>query len=593
MLFRCLLILGLLLATPALALDNGVARTPPMGWNSYSTCNVQPSERVIREVADALVNSGLRDAGYVYVCIDDGWLDSPLEVDGRMKPVAAFPNGIKPLADYLHGQGLKLGLYHTVKGSVAGRQPGIGPNRPQHAQLHAQQMADWGVDFVKLDFLSQTSDVLLFRDALQRTGRPIVLSLSYFAGTPGMQWQANLWRTNRDTSGSYEAIRKSIDTVVGKEFFAGPGGWNDPDVLQVGVRYGGVDAKGRPTGMTLDENVTHFSLWCMAAAPLVVGADIRRLPPEIRAVLCNKEAIAINQDPLGLQGFPVVQAPDRQIWSRRLADGVAVLLWNTSETPRDISVNWQELFLQPGKMQVRDLWQHADLGEFTTRFTAEKVPPHGVRMLKLTGGVPLAPRRVMPLHEGVKLAMDVRGEQTWKGPWGEFTFTPRLRNMDGSYWENAFYQGAGRYGVVWLNGQYRRFEAIAGVLPKNTPRGHVEIWGDAGKVLFRSAPMTANTRPLPLQVDVTGQHWMAILFVEDTGGNRTEFLLSNACLVTDAAPADWPPRAAATGPAPEPEADYSWLWYYVGLPLGGGLLLVLLVVWWAWSVRRAASRSRR
>jgi len=372
------------------ASDNGLAMTPPMGWNSWNkfACNV--SEDLIKSMADAMVSSGMKDAGYQYIVIDDCWQVSR---DGNGKIVAdpqRFPSGIKALADYIHSRGLKFGLYSDAGTKTCAGRPGS----RGHEFQDAHQYAAWGVDYLKYDWCNTGKEnaeaaYTTMRDALLASGRPIVFSLCEWGTSKPWLWAkdvGNLWRTTGDISDRWAGKIKwpdgsccsngmldILDLQVGLEAFSGPGHWNDPDMLEVGNG-----------GMTATEYRSHFSFWCLLAAPLIAGNDLKNMTPEIKEILTNKEVIAVNQDPLGQQGRRIRKNGDLEVWARPLKNGNrAVILFNRGGGEAEISVSWEELdYPTHLTAAVRDLWAHQDLGKFTGKFAA-KVPSHGVVMLKV------------------------------------------------------------------------------------------------------------------------------------------------------------------------------------------------------------------
>jgi len=380
-----LALLGLA-GAPSPRLDNGVARTPPMGWNSWNHFGCDVSAQLIRETADAMAANGLRDAGYQYVVIDDCW---QVARDARGRLVAdslRFPGGMKPLADYVHARGLKFGLY-----TDAGRRTCQGrPGTYGSEDLDARTFAEWGVDYVKEDWcyaegLDAPTQYAKFRDALARAGRPIVFSLCEWGSAAPWEWgpaTGNLWRTTGDIEDTWNSMLALLDISGQHASAARPGAWNDPDMLEVGNG-----------GMTDDEYRAHFSLWVIMAAPLMAGNDVRALSPATRDILTNREVIAIDQDSLGVQGTLVSErTPELQVWMKPLKDGGrAVVLLNRSALQTVISASWWRLRIS-GPARVRDLWTHADLGAFTERFSAT-VPAHGVVMVRVTPGAAPPPGR--------------------------------------------------------------------------------------------------------------------------------------------------------------------------------------------------------
>jgi alpha-galactosidase len=368
------------------ALNNGLALTPPMGWNSWNKFGCKIEEKIVREIADAMVSTGMRDAGYQFIVIDDCWQvdrDSKgtIIVDGK-----AFPSGIKALADYVHSKGLKFGIYSDAGTKTCAGRPGSWGYEFQDAR----QYAEWGVDYLKYDWCNngdQNSAAAYsrMRDALAISGRPIVLSICEWGSTKPWLWAkdiGNLWRTTGDIQDIWEGkkdggdlgVVQIVDLQAGLEGYAGPGHWNDPDMLEVGNG-----------GMTDTEYRSHFSFWCLLAAPLMAGNDLRAMNAATRDILTNKEVIAINQDPLGKQGSKVRDDGDYEVWARPLADGSrAVILFNRSTKAAEIAVHWPEIeYTKDISAQVRDLWLHKDLGAVKASYTAS-VPGHGVVMLKIT-----------------------------------------------------------------------------------------------------------------------------------------------------------------------------------------------------------------
>jgi alpha-galactosidase len=361
-------------------LENGLARTPPMGFNTWNkfACNV--SEELIKGVADAMASNGMRDAGYQYVVIDDCWQIGRDSATGRIVPdPQRFPSGMRALADYIHAKGLKFGLY-----TDAGRRTCEGrPGSYRSYEIDARTYAEWGVDYTKVDWCHADSLVARtqytqFRDALLAAGRPIVFSICEWGSNRPWEWApgvGNLWRTTGDISDRWRSMINIADASSRYARVAGPGGWNDPDMLEVGNG-----------GMTAEEYRTHFSLWAIMAAPLIAGNDIRAMPDSISDILLNREVIAVDQDSLGAQGWLAAQpSPDLQVWMKPLRDGSrAVALVNRTEAAAQIAVDWSAVGLRPLPATVRDLWAHRDLGRRAGRFAAQ-VPSHGVVMVRITG----------------------------------------------------------------------------------------------------------------------------------------------------------------------------------------------------------------
>jgi alpha-galactosidase len=376
-----------ILSTPSFTQESRIsanlALTPPMGWNSFNKFGCHISEDLIRGMADAMVNSGMKDVGYQYIVIDDCWQGSR-DQDGNIGAhPQRFPSGIKALADYVHSRGLKFGIYSDAGSTTCGGNPGsLG-----HEYQDARQYAAWGVDYLKYDWCNTTTQnaraaYALIRQALDATGRPMVLSICEWGTTRPWLWGkevgGNLWRTTFDIMDKFDGKQNGslgmttiLDMQVALASYAGPGHWNDPDMLEVGNG-----------GMTDTEYRSHFSLWSILAAPLIAGNDLRNMRPEIRDILTNKEVIAVDQDPLGRQGERVRKSGDLEVWARPLKNGNrAVVLFNRGASEQEIEVAWEDL-AYPSHLSaaVRDLWQKRELGRFTGKFSAP-VAPHGVVMV--------------------------------------------------------------------------------------------------------------------------------------------------------------------------------------------------------------------
>ncbi len=361
-----------------------LAATPPMGFNTWNKFGCDVDETLIRQTADALVETGMRDAGYRYLVIDDCW-QVDRGPDGRIvADPKKFAGGMKALADYVHSKGLLFGLYTDIgPKTCAGRPASAG-----YFDIDAATYAEWGVDYIKVDWcncddLHAPSEYARFRDALRKTGRPIVLSICEWGRNDPWKWAkgvGQLWRTTADIGDDWDSVVSIIGANSRHASSAGPGGWNDPDMLEVGNG-----------GMTFDEYKTHFSLWAVMAAPLMAGNDLRAMTGETKSILLNTEVIAVDQDPLGVQGEVVVERGyGGQVWMKPLADGSkAVAFVNYTRGELAQYVRWAQIGLPPGPARVRDLWAHADIGvhsdtgkHFDERFEV-RVPPHGVVLARI------------------------------------------------------------------------------------------------------------------------------------------------------------------------------------------------------------------
>jgi alpha-galactosidase len=374
-----------------------LAMTPPMGWNTWNkfACNVD--EKLIRQTADAIVSSGLKDAGYSYVVIDDCW-HGERDEQGFIHPDAKrFPSGIKALSDYVHAKGLKLGIYSDAGWKTCGGRPGSRGYEYQDAFAYAS----WGVDYLKYDWcntdkLNAEGAYTTMREALKAAGRPIVFSLCEWGQNKPWEWAKDvgqLWRTTGDIYPCFDCEKKYgdwsawgamriLDRQVDLRKYAGPGHWNDPDMLEVG------------NGMSASEDRAHFSMWCMLAAPLMMGHDISNMSKVTKEILTNRLAIAIDQDALGIQGFKLMGKNGIEIWFKPLDQGAwAVCFLNRSEKSKKIEWDWSTQSVKDDmsgrdadfahvSYALRDVWSGKAWGSTRLPLNA-KVPSHDVLMLRL------------------------------------------------------------------------------------------------------------------------------------------------------------------------------------------------------------------
>jgi alpha-galactosidase len=357
---------------------NGLAKTPPMGWNSWNLFAEKVDDQTVRTIADAMVTSGMRDAGYIYVNIDDTW-EGVRDDKGNITTNHKFPD-MKALADYVHSKGLKLGIYSGPGPRTCGSYPAS----YGHEEQDAKTFAAWGIDYLKYDWCSAGSiyknDALQpiyqkMGDALHATGRPIVYSLCEYGMGDVEKWapdvSGNLWRTTGDIRDEWDSMIDNIHKQVKTAPYAGPGHWNDPDMLEIGNGH-----------MTADEYRTHMSLWALVAAPLLAGNDLRSMSDVTKSILMNREVIAIDQDPLGKQASPVKDG-DLETWVKPLADGsVAVGVVNLGSAAAQATVKAAGLHLAGPVKKARDLWAHKDV-KFTGGAYAAAIPAHGVLLLRV------------------------------------------------------------------------------------------------------------------------------------------------------------------------------------------------------------------
>jgi len=393
--------------SPQTTTEFQLALTPPMGWSSWNTFGKDIHEEMVRQVADTLVSSGMKDAGYTYVNIDDGWQLGTRDAEGNLQyDPRKFPSGMKALGDYIHSKGLKFGIYTSAGVQTCMRLEGS----YGYEEQDVQRFASWGVDFVKVDWCCTRLDYLSDKErkcprendqdygkagqkelywrwhlAVSHARHPIVLSICEWGlGKPWL-WGAetgNMWRTTMDIL-PCRACKKSwwglgwqhiLDQQVGLESYSSRGHWNDPDMLVVGVK-----------GLSNLDGRAHFSFWSLLAAPLIAGNDPRAMSAQTRAILTNPEVIAVDQDPLGVQGKRIRTNSATEIWTRPLLNqALAVILFNRSDEPRTIRVSYRDLAANMrSEYEIRDLWKRKDIGLFSGKYV-NTISPHDVVMLKMT-----------------------------------------------------------------------------------------------------------------------------------------------------------------------------------------------------------------
>jgi len=397
----------------------GLAATPPMGWNNFNHFIDAFTYTTFEQAADAMVSSGLKAVGYQYINIDDSWDNTSRDASGNLVPnPAKFPNGIKPVADYVHAKGLKLGLYADRGVMTCSKFPGSYGYEARDAAL----FASWGIDYVKVDNCypntgttasadrsqmggtvdgtvpsaryqaAQLVDYTNWANGIKAAGRPMVFSICAWWSYPWEPTLGNMFRTTKDIKSSWTSFLATLDgnggdksryadanyPAPGISSYAGPGHFNDPDMLEVGNTVAG-------GGMTVVEQQAQFSLWAIMAAPLILGNDLTNMSAETLAIISNAEVIAVDQDPLGKQGTPTSTSTTLEVWSKPLAaaKSYAVALFNRTGAAANITVTWSSLGLT-GSATVRDLWAKQDLGSMATQYSTS-VPSHAVVMLKVVG----------------------------------------------------------------------------------------------------------------------------------------------------------------------------------------------------------------
>lgn len=372
---------------------NSLAQTPPMGWNSWNKFGCDVSEKLMKEMADAMVESGMKDAGYEYIVIDDCWQIGRDSLGNIIPDPERFPNGMKALADYIHSKGFKLGIYSCAGSYTCQGRPG---SRGYQFQ-DARQYAAWGVDYLKYDWCSNEGQnaraaYQTMSDAIKLSGRPIVFSICEWGENEPWKWGkgiGHMWRVTPDIRDCYQCkfdwggvgVMDIIDIMADLYPYAGPGHWNDAEMLEVGNG-----------GMNKEEYMTHFSMWCMLATPLMAGNDLRKMDADTKEILTNKEVIAVNQDKLGEQARRFMDMGEKEIWAKPLANGeLAVCFLNRTETVWKLDYDWHkqtiyfadEVNIHKKEYKIRDLWKHQDIGT-TKAHTRYEIAPHGVLMVRLS-----------------------------------------------------------------------------------------------------------------------------------------------------------------------------------------------------------------
>ena len=517
------------LPLPASALTNNLALTPPMGWNSWNHYGCNVSDAIIRGVANAMATNGMQAAGYQFVNMDDCWQVSR-DMNGVIVPdPTRFPYGIKALADYVHSKGLKLGVYsdHGLE-TCAGRPGGYG-----YEYLDARTYAAWGVDYLKYDNcnlpsgdVSQT-DYARMADALMKSGRPITFSLCHWSFASWEPLSGNLWRTTGDINDSFASMVSNLNGNSPPAYAAGPGRWNDPDMLEVGNG-----------GMTSTEDQSHFSLWCLISAPLIAGNDVTAMSAQTFSILTNAELIAVDQDPAGEQGVELPNTGTNQIWVKPLGTDFttkAVGLFNPNTNATTITVNCTNLGLLAGSVAVRDMWAGANLGAFTNSFTTN-VPPHGVVALKIVGTAPLLPGL------GTNYLSALQSVYSYVG-WGTQTLNKSIGGNPITLNNKVYSQGLGVHafsGVEYrLGGVASRLQSDLGVDDEVGSNGSVvfHVLAD-GVEIFTSGVLTGGAAHPSINLDVTGVNRLTLGVSDADDGNSYDHAdwAGAMVIVTNSAP---------------------------------------------------------
>ena len=372
-------------ALPVMAESDNLVLTPPMGWNSWNVFHENINEKQIQEIADAMVSSGLKDAGYIYLNLDDNWMDTKRDANGNLQNNPnSFPSGMKAIADYVHDKGLKFGLYgdrgkrtcHHYNNNWESESGSYG-----REEQDAKKLAEWGVDYWKYDNCdsdpsTQEEDYTRMSNALRNSGRDIVFSICMWEYKDWMPKIANLWRTTFDigpewiSTSWYRGVYEIIDANNKYWQIAKPGHWNDPDMLEVGN-----------SGLTYEEQKSQMTMWSIMAAPIMISSDVRKMSNETKELYLNKDMIAINQDSLGVQGHRISDVNGKQVWTKPLQNGdVAVALLNNNSSTQTVECTFADIGVE-GEVDVRDAWQKKDLGPRTS--VSVELPAHGSALLRL------------------------------------------------------------------------------------------------------------------------------------------------------------------------------------------------------------------
>jgi alpha-galactosidase len=533
----------------------GVASTPPMGWNSWNSFSTSVSEALVERTADAMVASGMKDAGYRYVNIDDGWA-TPISApaarapDGTVLPdPASFPDGIGPVAAYVHSLGLKLGIYSDRGTATCGSRVGSQGYEPQDAMAYAA----WGVDYLKYDNCNASTDPATqemqyqaMGNALDATGHPFVYSLCAWAFYEWGIGVGNLWRTTTDIQSMWTAPSGGsiLGNLLSNRYFAayaGPNkymaepaagaanpavstpdgvayGWNDPDMLEVGT-----------PGLTDVENQSHFSMWAISAAPLIAGNDLTSMSAATTSILTNGEVIAINQDALGLQAYPVLMSSDQtqSVWAKPLNESGAraVVLLNGSPGTTSLSFGLADIGLRAGSATVRDLVAHKDLGTLQGSYTAVNVLPHASVTLKVTGVEPPRPYGTAFLSD-LTWTYAANGLGNVHRDESDTTVTAVSGtpiSLHGASYAKGLGVDAPSFIIYRLAQKCTSFTADVGVDDAAGGHGSVvfEVWAD-GEKLFDSGIVTGTSAAQTVQVALDGKRRLKLLVTNAGDGNALD-----------------------------------------------------------------------
>ena len=505
--------------------------TPPVGWNSWNAFEKDIDENKIKQIADIMVSSGMRDAGYKYLVLDDAWMAAERNKKGQLVADSIkFPGGMKAVGDYIHSKGLKYGIYECRGDLTCQNLPGSF----EHEDIDMQSFADWGVDYIKLDACFarkngrlSSEDFDVYHQAILKTGRPMVLSISDF-GSGAWAWGGNkygeLWRTSGDIYPRIQSVYRCAETSGGNGAihpafkglwqFAGPDSWNDPDMLQVGNLK------------SITEDKAHFSLWSILAAPIMAGNDLRVMSDGVKNIITSKEVLAINQDSRAHQGYRVYEKDSIEIYNKPLSDGTtAVLMLNKGEKKSDITVLWEQIGLS-GSQPVRDLWLTKDLGAFNNSFTAKNLGKHEHMLLKIgtignplvAGPTPISEEKYTIGNSGTTYLSDIYYiAKKGNAPVENKTFDGKPLKIRGKKLKKGLGVKSNSEMMYRLNGKADRFQATVQIdksSPKDT-EGTFQVMVEekfGGRVIFNSGKMKRGDKPVKIDIDVKDLEFILLDF---------------------------------------------------------------------------------
>ena len=513
-----------------LPLVAGMAPLPPMGWNSWNKFQCNINEDFIKRTADAMVSTGMRDAGYQFINIDDCWSieSAARDASGALQPDPnRFPNGIKPIADYVHSLGLKMGIYGDRGSETCGHRAGSGG----HEVTDATTFAAWGIDYLKYDNCPDPGpdpgptilpEYQAMRDALDGVDRPIVYSICAWSFYEWANRIGNLQRTTSDIKNEWTSIVANAKTNLAVAAYAGPNHWNDPDMLEVGNSDNGAGS------VTDVENQSHFSLWAIASAPLIAGNNLfdANMSAATKAILTNKEIIAIDQDAMALQGVRVWVNGMQSLWAKPLnANGTrAAVLLNEDSAAADMTVKFTDLGLAPDNATVRDLQGHTDLGPFTDSYTVN-VAAHATATLKIVGNEPPRPKGTAYLSDQTPIYA-----ANGLGPIEHDTNNGATAAGDGTAIKiraQSFAKGLGMAApgavIYRLGAKCSRFTAQVGVddATNGTGSARFQVLAD-GEMLFDSMNLTGTSPAMSIDVSLVGKRRLKLLVTNADDGSAQD-----------------------------------------------------------------------